>query len=161
NGMPRTRQAFVPQPLVGKNAVELRAYVDGTDPISKRPFVQEIIEGITKPLEGDDLKGLSFERTTPRLVAPGTEDDLQRLFQDNHWTDYLPIVLPTEERVGAMLKGPSHKPDEVVGRMRPANFREYWEYTVEKVAVNAVMAGCKPEYFPVVLALAASGVSAR
>jgi hypothetical protein len=45
--------------------------------------------------------------------------------------------------------------------MRPTHFREYWEYTVEKVAVNAVMAGAKPEYFPVILAMAASGVSAR
>src|SRR5206468_12000315 len=50
---------------------------------------------------------------------------------------------------------------EVVGHMRPTQFREYWEYTVEKVAVNAVMAGAAPEYFPVILALAASGVSAR
>jgi hypothetical protein len=49
----------------------------------------------------------------------------------------------------------------VVGRMRPTSTREAWEYTVEKVAVNAVMAGARPEYFPVILALAASGVSAR
>ena len=43
--------------------------------------------------------------------------------------------------------------------MRPTHFREYWEYTVEKVAVNAVMAGARPEYFPVILALAATGVT--
>jgi len=49
----------------------------------------------------------------------------------------------------------------VVGHMRPTLFREFWEYTVEKVAVNAVMAGARPEYFPVILALAASGASAR
>src|SRR3712207_5184664 len=60
-----------------------------------------------------------------------------------------------------MLACTSRKPDEVVGHMRPTAFREYWEYTVEKVAVNAVMAGCRPEYFPVVLALAATGASAR
>ena len=60
-----------------------------------------------------------------------------------------------------MLRHTSHKPDEIVGHMRPTHFREYWEYTVEKVAVNAVMAGARPEYFPVILALAASGVSAR
>ena len=47
-----------------------------------------------------------------------------------------------------MLAGTSHAPDEVVGRMRPTSTREAWEYTVEKVAVNAVMAGAKPEYFP-------------
>jgi hypothetical protein len=63
--------------------------------------------------------------------------------------------------VAEMLAHTSHKPDEVVGHMRSTNFREYWEYTVEKVAVNAVMAGARPEYFPVILALAASGVSAR
>src|SRR5438093_7888082 len=60
-----------------------------------------------------------------------------------------------------MVAHTSRKPDEVVGHMRPTDFREYWEYTVEKVAANAVMAGARPEYFPVILALAASGVSAR
>src|SRR5206468_7859389 len=75
--------------------------------------------------------------------------------------DTLPIVLPTEERVAAMLAGTRRKPGEVVGRMRSTHFREYWEYTVEKVAVNAVMAGARPEYLPVILALAATGVTAR
>jgi hypothetical protein len=70
-------------------------------------------------------------------------------------------VLPTEARVAAMLAATRRKPGEVVGRMRPTHFREQWEYTVEKVAVNAVMAGARPEYFPVILALAATGVSAR
>jgi hypothetical protein len=102
-----------------------------------------------------------FERTTPRLVEPDTEENLQQQFLDNHWTDGLPVVLPTEKRVAAMLAATSRKPDEVVGRMQPTEFRAAWEYTVEKVAVNAVMAGAKPEYFPVILALAASQVTAR
>ena len=55
-----------------------------------------------------------------------------------------------------MLRGTSHPPDKIVGRLRPTVFRESWEFTVEKVAVNAVMAGARPEY-PVILALAASG----
>src|ERR1700704_2271274 len=102
-----------------------------------------------------------FERTTPRLVEPDTEDNLQRQFLANGWTDGLPIVLPTEKRVAAMLAHTSRKPDEVVGHMQPTEFRVAWEYTVEKVAVNAVMAGAKPEYFPVILAIAASGITAR
>ena len=66
---------------------------------------------------------VAFERTTPRLVEPDTEDNLQRQFLDNNWTDGLPIVLPTEKRVAAMLAHTSRKPDEVVGRMQPtANF---------------------------------------
>jgi hypothetical protein len=102
-----------------------------------------------------------FERTTPRLVEPDTEENLQRKFHENGWTDYLPIVLPTERRVQEMLAYSSRKPDEIVGHMAATEFRVAWEYTVEKVAVNAVMAGARPEYFPVILALAASGVSAR
>ena len=60
-----------------------------------------------------------------------------------------------------MLAHTSHKPDEIAGHLRSNQFRQHWEFTVEQVAVNAVMAGARPEYFPVILALAASGVSAR
>jgi hypothetical protein len=161
NGMPRTRQAFVPQPVVDKTPQQLRGYIEGLDPTTKRPFMQEVIEGLSRPLDEEDLKGLSFDRSTPRLVEPGTEDDLQRLFLDNGWTDHLPVTLPTEQPVAAMLKGTSHQPDKVVGRMRPTAYREFWELTVEKVAVNAVMAGAKPKYLPVILAHAASGITAR
>lgn len=159
--MPTTRQAFVPQPLVGRSESELRAYVEGTDPTTERPLMQEIIEGLSAPLNDNDIKGLTFERSTPRFMDPDTEDNLQNLFVEEHWTDNLPIILPTEERVEKMLAGTSHQPDEIVGRLCPTAFREYWEFDVEKVAVNAVMAGAKPEYLPVILAMAASGMSAR
>ena len=161
NGMHGLRQVFVPQPVMGKTARELRAYVDGLDPLTRRPVMQEVIEGLTRPFEDRDLAPAAFDRSTPRLCEPDTEENLQQLFIANHWTDMLPIVLPTEARVAAMLAATRRKPDEVVGHMRPTHFREYWEYTVEKVAVNAVMAGARPEYFPVILALAATGVSAR
>jgi hypothetical protein len=161
NGMPQTRQAFVPQPVVDLSRSQLRAYIEGSDPTSGRPFMREVIEALTGALDDEDLSGLSFDRATPRLLASDSEENLRKLFIDNHWTDYLPIVLPTEERVAAMWRGTSHAPDEIVGRMRPTSFREFWEYTVEKVAVNAVMAGARPEYFPVILALAASGSTAK
>jgi hypothetical protein len=161
NGMAGLPQVFVPQPVMGKSARELRAYVDGLDPLTGRPVMHEVIEGLTTPADDGDLGGVEYDRSTPRLVDPGTEESLHRLFLDNQWTDCLPIVLPTEERVAAMLNGTRRKPDEVVGQMRPTHFREAWQYTVEKVAVNAVMAGARPEYFPVILALAATGVSAR
>jgi hypothetical protein len=160
-GIPNLRQAFVPQPVVGRTPAELRAYIEGDDAISHRRFMEEVIEGLTRPLDDADLSGATFERTTPRLVPPDTRENLERLFLDNRWTDFMPIVLPTEERVAAMLRGTSQPPDKVVGRMRAGNFRESWEYTVEKVAVNAVMAGARPEYFPVILALAASNQTSR
>src|SRR5436190_20183909 len=161
NGMPTTRQVFVPQPVVGRSDAELRAYVDGDDPVNGGPFMQLVVEGLTKPLDDEDLAGLSFDRSAQPLLDPDTEDNLQQRFVAERWTDFLPIVLPTEERVEAMLAGTSRKPDEIVGRMRPTAFREFWEFTVEKVAVNAVMAGARPEYLPVILAHAASGITAR
>ena len=161
NGMPTTRQAFVPQPVVGRSEDELRAYVEGEDPVNGGPFMQEVIEGLTRPLDDEDLAGLSFDRSAPRLLEPDTEMNLQQLLVDERLTDFLPVVLPTEERVEAMLAGTSRNPDEVVGRMRPTAFREFWEFTVEKVAVNAVMAGARPEYLPVILAAMASGMTAR
>ena len=161
NGMPGLRQVFVPQPIMGKTAAQLRAYIDGADPITGLPVMREVVEGLTKPFEEKDLGPAAFDRSTPRLVEPDTEDNLHRLFLENRWTDMLPIVLPTEERVTAMLAATRRKPHEVVGRMRSTHFREYWEFTVEKVAVNAVMAGARPEYFPVILALGATGATAR
>ena len=57
---------------------------------------------------------------------------------NNQMTDYMPIIVPTEQRVAAMLKGTSHKPDEVVGRTgRTANGA--WEYTVKQVAVKKIV----------------------
>ncbi len=158
-GLPGLDCVYVPQPVMGKSAEELRAYVEGNDPITGRPVMLEVVESLTRGLcVGTDAPN---DRSTPRFVDADTEDNLHELFLRNHWTDMLPIVLPTRERVAAMLAGTSRKPDEVVGRMQPTHNRGLWEYTVEKVAVNAVMAGARPEYFPVILALAAAGVSAR
>jgi hypothetical protein len=161
HGMPEARYSFVPQPVMGKTAHQLRAYVDGLNPISGRPVMQEVIEGLTRPAASNGAAAMDYERCTPRLIEADTEENLQRLFLDNQWTDNLPIVLPTEKRVSEMLAYTRRKPDEIAGHMRSNQFRQHWEFTVEKVAVNAVMAGARPEYFPVILALASSGVSAR
>ncbi|MBW1819245.1 MAG: thioredoxin, partial [Deltaproteobacteria bacterium] len=82
-----------------------------------------------------------------RIESPELEDDVETCFARG-WTDGLPVVPPTEVRVVRMLQGTDRAPDEVVGVIPPNQA----PCTVEKVAVNAVMAGCKPEYMPVVLA---------
>ena len=64
------------------------------------------------------------------------------------WSDGLPLVPPTEEKVLAMLDGTTRAPSEVIGIIPPDRV----ECTIEKIAINAVMAGCKPEYLPVVIA---------
>jgi hypothetical protein len=161
NGMPNARRAFVPTPVLSKTRAELRAYIEGNDPTNGRPFTEVLIEELTKEVAPEDLRGVGYDRSTPRFVEADTEDNLQRLFRDNHWTDYLPVVLPTEDRVERMLAGTSRRRDEIVGKLRATAYREDWEFDVEKVAVNAVMAGAEPEYFPVILALASSGITAR
>jgi hypothetical protein len=160
-GVQRLRSAYVPGTLAGRTRDELRAFVEGDDPVTGRPFMEGMIAQLTTPVDGRDPHELMFERVTPRLLEPDTEANLGRLFEENRWTDFLPIVLPTEERVTAMLDGTSHAPDEVVGQLRPTDYREPWEFTVEKVAVNAVMAGARPEYLPVILAIASTGITAR
>ena len=79
NGMPQTRQAYVPQPVVDLSRAELRAYIEGNDPTTGRPFMREVIEALTCPLEAEDFTGLSFDRSTPRLLAPDSEGNLVRL----------------------------------------------------------------------------------
>jgi hypothetical protein len=74
NGMPWFRQVFVPQPVMGKTARELRACVDGADPLTGRPVMQEVVEGLTRPLDDEGLGPMEFDRSAPRLVEPDTEE---------------------------------------------------------------------------------------
>ena len=83
-----------------------------------------------------------------RAIRLGPEADPVEACYDRGWTDGLPVVPPTPERILRMLAGTRRDPREVVGEIPP----ELAPCTVEKVAVNAVMAGCRPEYMPVVLA---------
>jgi len=82
-----------------------------------------------------------------RIELAALEDEMEVAF-DRGWSDGLPVVPPTVARVTAMLGGSSRDSTEIVASIPP----ELNEVSVEQVAVNAVMAGCKPEYFPVVLA---------
>jgi hypothetical protein len=81
-----------------------------------------------------------------RIEIADGEDDIEVMFARG-WTDGLPVVPPTEERVLAMLSGTTRAPDETVATVPP----DLVDATVEKVAIAAVMAGCRPEYFPWVL----------
>jgi len=85
---------------------------------------------------------------TARNVTLGEAEDPIEACYDRGWTDGLPVVPPTPARVLRMLAGTPRRPDEVIGLVPP----DLAPCTVEKVAINAVMAGCKPEYLPVVLA---------
>lgn len=83
-----------------------------------------------------------------RRVEIGESEDLMEACFERGWTDGLPVVPPTEARVLRMLAGTTRAPDDMLGLVPP----DLAPCTVEKVAINAVMAGCKPEYLPIVLA---------
>ena len=95
---------------------------------------------------------IRFEETglTARRVELGEDEDEFEATFERGWSDGLPVVPPTEKRVLRMLAGTARKPEEVVGIVPP----NMGVLTVEKAAINAVMAGCKPDYLPVVLAAA-------
>jgi hypothetical protein len=153
-------------------------------------LMDPIIDALTRPLTAAEKKGGLWAPHDPRILFEGTIFEAEEFYNQveyipgilnapfSKYTDGLPVVIPTEERVAAMLKGTSHKPDELITLQKDMDMRGFGAIemstprkkgeiikfmpmartaTVEQVAVNAVMAGCKPEYFPVVLAIAESG----
>ena len=89
-------------------------------------------------------------QTEPRdIVFDGTLDELQNFFHEKLWTDGLPVIPPTIERVEKFLKFTERDPGEVVGVLLPENR----EATIWNIAVNGVMAGCRPEYMPVLISI--------
>ncbi|MFT7646539.1 MAG: hypothetical protein ACI8Y4_001274 [Candidatus Poriferisodalaceae bacterium] len=116
---------------------ELRDWMPGCGSLSVDPNLAD----------GLELK-FGDRVTHSRLVEFATlEDEFEAMF-DRGWSDGLPIIPPTQARVAKMLAGTTRDPGEIVAVVPPSLI----DCTVEKVAINAVMAGCKPEYLPVVLA---------
>lgn len=87
------------------------------------------------------------ERLQSRRLNFAETDDIEVAY-DQGWSDGLPVVPPTAERVHRMLSGTTRAPNEIVGQAPP----DYADCTIEKIAINAVLAGCLPEYLPVVIA---------
>lgn len=94
---------------------------------------------------------MSQEWHSTQLEIDETEDLIEACYEKG-WTDGLPVVPPTPERVERMLSGTAREPDELIAAVPP----KWGRATVEKVAINAVMAGCKPAYFPLILAAVAA-----
>jgi hypothetical protein len=158
NGSPIRFIGF-PFPVAGQpQAIHHKYVFEGNDVVTGKPMMQAFVEALTAPLtEKEKYRGpapqeeVAKEPVEPRLIGPDTEENLQQYFIDKDWTDYLPIILPTETRVTKMLEGTTHDPQEVIKVLDwPGGNREI---TVERVATCAVMAGAKPEHLPVILAL--------
>ena len=111
-----------------------------------------VVADLTNPAQADEqLTGWRHPIPRERIAARGSLAEINDRFLANGWTDGLPIVPPTPADVAAMLRGTSRAPDTVVTEtFRPEGRR----ITVEMVAINAVMAGARPDYLPVILATA-------
>ena len=161
-GMPGIRTQYIRGPAWGKTREQLRKQiVEGNNPISGQPLMREVIAKLTTPLTAAERDMSPRKMDIGPETYTDTEKNLQKLFLDKRYTDFLPVVLPTKELVDEMLAQTSHSPDEILGRMNPGSAAgEIWTYTVRTAAIAAVMAGCKPEYFPVVLAIGSGNTTA-
>jgi len=118
-----------------KTGEEKRADRPGKKPFKvKRLFAPSTADFSTP--EGDE-----------RVMVADNPETIFQLFMARGWTDGLPFIPPKEDRVARMLAHADQDPKEVVALLPP----RWGEATVEKIAINAVMAGCLPQYFPVVM----------
>ena len=158
-GMPGVRTQYIRGPVWGKTREQIRKQViEGNNPLTGQPMMRELIAKLTAPLTASERDMSPRKMDIGPETYTDTEENLQKLFLEKRYTDFLQITLPTKEKVDAMLAQTSHAPDEILGRMNPGSAAgETWSYTVRTAAINAVMAGAKPEYFPVILAIGSTG----
>ena len=124
---------------LGAPSIDWGEYPESRPGCGSRSVEPVIAERLAAEAEGSPLRARRIE------IASG--DDEHEFLFDQGLTDGLPVVPPTPERVLRMLSGTRRDAQEVVAVVPP----NLAPATVEKVAINAVMAGCKPEYLPVVL----------
>jgi hypothetical protein len=135
-GMPNLPLAMVPGHVDVQSAEELKANIT----------LERVINGLTAaPAE---VASLGAEPDPREIAFTGSFEEVNRLFYENEWSDGLPIVPPTIAKVEEFIRYAGRVPDEVLGIAPPDNRKA----TVWSVAVNGVMAGCRPEYMPVLLA---------
>ena len=139
-GLPGLPTALVPGHVDVQSAEELRRNVAAVT-------VDAVIRNLTEapPRAG----GAVVEPAPADIVFEGDLDEVNRFFYENDWSDGLPIVPPTPDRVRAFLGFADRAPETELGVLQPDRRRA----TIWSVAVNGVMAGCRPEYMPILVAL--------
>jgi hypothetical protein len=138
--------------------IEMEGYFWHQEESEKAPLAQkywqDFVAGLTTPLTSDELNPAPLERISyppDIIVGDNYADALEQYNQfvaEQQWTTGLTLIPPTRELVDQMLAATTRSKDEVLGLVETVDGIA----TVEKVAINSVMAGAKPEYFPVILA---------
>ena len=104
--------------------------------------IEALVERLTRERQS------SADAKAPDGFDGANDNDDQEMLFARGWTDGLPVVFPTVNKVAAMIEASGRDANEQIGPIPPC----WRNATIEKIAINAVMAGCKPDYFPVVLA---------
>jgi len=133
------------------------AFVKEVIPQRVSEILDHIIDGLTKPLTAVEKAPEDKTEKLPRIVFQGDLDEVNNFYYKRGWAYGLPVMPPTEEAVKRMLEGTDLPPDHVVARIPPTMGKA----TVEKIAINAVMAGCLPTYMPVLIAAVEAMVDPR
>jgi hypothetical protein len=110
--------------------------------------MKDVVEALTMPLTPEEKSPKQQTGKTPRVAFKGNLQEVNRFYYSKGWTDGLPIIPPTEAAVAEMMTGTDLPPDHVVATIIPRKGKA----TVEKIAINAVMAGALPTYMPVLIA---------
>jgi hypothetical protein len=145
-GQPGTAFVTIPHATTGQQADFIRTMVDTQ--------IDAIIRGLTTLPAAGTARGAQdgskpTEIFTVEMDAtPAGLDAVNRFLAERDWSDGLPVIPPTPAAVEQMLTGTRRSPQDVLMVMEPG----FGLATVEKIAINAVMAGCRPEHFPVLLA---------
>jgi hypothetical protein len=110
--------------------------------------MKDVVEALTRPLSAEEKSPKQSTGKTPRVAFKGSLQDVNQFYYRKGWTDGLPIIPPTAEAVAEMLTGTDLPPDHIVTKIIPRKGKA----TIEKIAINAVMAGALPTYMPVLIA---------
>jgi len=112
-------------------------------------FWDELIASLTGPLtQAEQRPEPTAQVTPPRIIFKGDIEEINRFFYKRGWTDGLPVLPPTEAAVKEMLTGTDLSPDYLLGKIEP----RFGKATIEKIAINAVMAGALPTHMPLLIA---------
>jgi hypothetical protein len=149
-GVPKIRSVAIPS----DKWYTLRRTPEEIQPVAAEA-IDEIIDILTRPLTPEEAnppkpKNADIGPAEYSITAESYSEALEKfneLFLENHMGDGLPLIPPTEERVKWMLSGTSRSPTEVLGKCP----LKLGTVTIEKIAINSVMAGAKPEYLPVII----------
>lgn len=148
-GMSDLTPVIVPECFSNRSAEEIHKMVDDS--------WQDVIDGLTKnrvaPDELPQFEKMRLE-SAPEIIIEGDDlmdafDRMQDLFVQNYWSDGMALIPPVAKKVDAMIQASGRDPEDVVGQFAPG----MGIGTVRKIAANAVMAGCKPETMPVIMAM--------